>query len=249
MEEASIGVRTMQFSGLVDYPAGRTTDVQWFAPIEHPRLNEAQKLPSRIGNSLDVLLPAWGDGGRNHVGVVGPGSTSQANELYRNGHLYVVADGQSITAEDLPTAASSYRLVTTTKRTEGYPYSTATRTEWAFSSAAPRSEEPQVLPLLQLDYDLRTDRDGRAGRDAELTVMASALPGLSAGTVRTDLVEVSYDDGRTWHHRAQRSTRTGSFQVRLDAPGRAAYVSLRVHASGRGGETVTQTVIRAAGLS
>ncbi|MFI1445138.1 S8 family serine peptidase [Streptomyces fructofermentans] len=247
-EEAAIGVRTMQFSGLVSYPAGRTTDVQWFAPIEHPRLNEAQPLPHRIGNSFSMPIPAWGDGGKNHVGIVGPGTTSQANEFYRDGRLVTRTQGFDINVEDMPATSSTYRLVTTTERTEGYPFSTATRTEWAFSSSAPRAGKPQVLPLLQFDYDIETDKRGKAKRNAELTVVASALPGTATGPVRTDLIEVSYDDGRSWHRLVPHSTGQAAVQVRLDAPKRAAYLSLRVHAADHRGDTATQTVIRAVGL-
>ncbi|MCX4460799.1 hypothetical protein OOK58_53330 [Streptomyces sp. NBC_01728] len=217
--------------------------------MEHPRLNESQRLPHRTSNSFDMSIPAWGDGGRGHAGVVGPGTTSQTNEFYRNGHLVARADGSGIGVEDMPATRSRYRLVTTTERAEGYPYSTATRTEWAFASGAPRSDDPQVLPLLQLDYGIRTDTGGAARRDAELTVAASALPGVSSGPVCTDLVEVSYDDGRTWHQLVRHGAGDGAARVRLDAPKRARYLSLRVHASDQRGDTVTQTVIRATGLA
>ncbi|MER5600861.1 S8 family serine peptidase [Streptomyces sp. NPDC002265] len=249
MEEAARGVTTMQYSGLVDYPAGRTTAVQWFGPVEHPRLNESQPLPRRIGDSFDIVLPAFGDGGRDHAGVVGPGTTVQATELYRNGRLVTRADGAGFRVEDLPTGSERYRLVTTTQRVAGYPYSTATRTEWAFTSAAPRSDDPQVLPLLQFDYNITTDADGVAGRDADLTVTASALPGISSRAVDTESVEVSYDDGRTWQRPAPRGTGEGAARIRLDAPRKARFLSLRVHASDGRGDTVTQTVIRAAGLA
>ncbi|MDX3234489.1 S8 family serine peptidase [Streptomyces sp. ME03-5709C] len=248
MEEAANGIRSIQSSGLVGYPAGRTTDVQWFGPIEHPRLNESQGLPRRTGDVLDVSLPAWGDGGRDHAGVIGPGTTSQVNELYRDGDLVTRTEGGWL-GGDVPAASGRYRLVTSTERTEGYPYSTATRTEWGFSSAAPGTEDPQVLPLLQLDYGIRTDTAGAARRDAELTVSASPLPGASAGRVSTDAVEVSYDDGRTWRKLALRGAGDGAARVRLDAPRRAEFLSLRVRASDKHGDTVTQTVIRATGLS
>ncbi|MDX3352892.1 S8 family serine peptidase [Streptomyces sp. ME01-24h] len=248
MEEAANAIRSIQSSGLVGYPAGRTTDVQWFGPIEHPRLNESQWLPRRNGDVLDVSLPAWGDGGRDHAGVIGPGTTSQVNELYRDGDLVTRTEGGWL-GGDVPAASGRYRLVTSTERTEGYPYSTATRTEWGFSSATPGTDDPQVLPLLQLDYGIRTDAGGAARRDAELTVNPAQLPGVAAAKVRTDAVEVSYDDGRTWHKLALHGAGDGAARVRLDAPRRAEFLSLRVRASDKRGNTVTQTVIRATGLA
>ncbi|WP_431962277.1 S8 family serine peptidase [Actinacidiphila sp. bgisy160] len=248
MEEAANGIRSIQFSGLVGYPAGRTTDVQWFGPVEHPRMNESQWLPQRSGDVLDVIIPAWGDGGRDHAGVVGPGTTTQVNELYRGDELVTRTEGGWL-GGDVPAASGRYRLVTSTERTEGYPYSTATRTEWGFSSATAGTDDPRVLPLLQLDYGIRTDAAGAARRDAELTVSASPLPDTSTGRVRTDAVEVSYDDGRTWHRLALRGADDGGARVRLDAPRRAEFLSLRVRASDKRGNTVTQTVIRATGLA
>jgi hypothetical protein len=248
MEEAANGIRSIQSSGLVGYPAGRTTDVQWFGPVEHPRMNESQPLPQRNGDVLDVAIPAWGDGGRDHAGVIGPGTTSQVNELYRGDALVTRTEGGWL-GGDVPSASGRYRLVTSTERTEGYPYSTATRTEWGFTSATPRTDDPQVLPLLQLDYGIRTDAAGAAGRDAELTVAPAQLPGVMAAKVRTDAVEVSYDDGRTWRKATLRGAADGAARVRLDAPRRAEFLSLRVRASDKQGNTVTQTVIRATGLS
>ncbi|MEU6497751.1 S8 family serine peptidase [Streptomyces sp. NPDC046984] len=237
-----------QTSGLVDYPAGRTTDVQWFGPVWHPRMNEGNPLPQRNSDRLEVPIPAWGDGGTNHSGMQGPGTASQVNELYRGGALVTRTNGGWLDG-DVPAASSRYRLVTSTERTEGYPYSTATRTEWGFTSATPRTDDPQALPLLQLDYGIRTDAGGVACRNAELTVTSSQLPGASTGRVRTDAVEVSYDDGRTWHQLTRHYATDGGARVRLDAPGRATFLSLRVRASDARGNTVTQTVIRATGLS
>lgn len=247
MEEASNGIRSIQFSGRVGYPAGRTTDVQWFGPVEHPRINESQQLPQRSGDWLEVTVPGWGDGGRDHTGVAGPGTTSEANALYRDGSLVTSTDGTWL-GTDLPGAAARYRLVTTTGRTEGYSYSTATRTEWAFTSATPHGEGARTLPLLQLDYGIATRADGTARRDAELVVTPSQLPGVSRAPLRTDSVEVSYDDGRTWRKASLRAAGSGAARVRLDAPRGAAFLSLRVRASDTRGNTVTQTVVRATGL-
>ncbi|MEU4098804.1 S8 family serine peptidase [Streptomyces sp. NPDC026673] len=247
-EEAYEDGTSFQHSGQVGYPAGRTTDVQWFGPIEHPRLNESQDLPRRSGNSVSGLIPAFGDGGRDHAGTLGPGTTTQTIELRRNGRPLNRADGPWLEAE-LPHATSRYRLVTATQRTAGSRFSVATRTEWGFSSGTPQAGKQQVLPLVQLDYALPTSPNGAARRDAELVVTASHLRGASTARVRTDAVELSYDDGRTWHRATLRDARDGAARVALDAPRRAAYLSLRVRASDTRGNTVVQTVIRATGLN
>ncbi|WP_328884952.1 S8 family serine peptidase [Streptomyces sp. NBC_00316] len=246
-EEAYEETVTSQYSGQVSYPAGRTTDVTWFGPIEHPRLNESQQPPRRTGNSVSGLLAGFGDGGRDHAATSGPGTTTQTVELHRGGTLLSSAEGAWLDAE-LPAVTSRYRLVTTTERTGGHPYSVATRTEWSFSSTARPQGEQQVLPLVQLDYALATSADGAARRDAELVVTASQLKGVPTAKTRTDEVELSYDDGRTWQRATLSDAGDGSARAKLDAPRRAAFLSVRVHASDSRGDTVTQTVIRAAGL-
>jgi hypothetical protein len=247
VEEAEDFGSTDQYSGQIGYPAGRTTDVTWFGPIEHPRLNETLEPPRRTGNSVSGQLAAFGDGGRGHAAASGPGITTQTIELYQGDTLLSGAEGPWLGAE-LPAAASRYRLVTAIERTEGHPYSVATRTEWDFSSAAPREGEEPLLPLVQLDYTLPTAAGGAARRDAELTVTAAQLRGVPASGTRPDEVELSYDDGRTWQRAGLREVGDGSARVRLDAPRSATFLSLRVHASDSQGNAVEQTVIRAAGL-
>ncbi|WP_329295661.1 hypothetical protein [Streptomyces sp. NBC_01455] len=146
------------------------------------------------------------------------------NARYRNGRLVARADGGGLGVDDQPAGPERYRLVTTTERSEGYPYSTATRTEWAFTSGAPRSDDPQVLPLLQFDYGITTGTDGVAERDAALMVTASALLGdlvrggayrLRRGVVRrrSDLAASraarrgAGSPGSAWTHRRRPATR------------------------------------------
>jgi hypothetical protein len=77
-----------------------------------------------------------------------------------------------------------------------------------------------------------------------LTVDAETLPGaVGAGRTGAVTLDLSYDDGRTWR---RASGRDGEF--RLDAPKKSAFVSLRASAHDSAGNTVSQTVIRAAGL-
>lgn len=246
MEEASVGIESFQYSGEIDYPAGKSTDVQWFGPMERPRLNSSQWLPERTGNSVQAFLPGFGDSGEDHAGVIGFGTTSQTSSLYRGDTLLASGEGSFVGAE-VPAARAGYRLVTTTARTEGYPYSTATTTEWGFVSEAPKEGATQTLPLVQVDYTLATRADGTAKRNAELVVTPSHIPGVSVAAVRTDKVELSYDDGRTWQ-RATLSNSSRGALTHLRAPAKADFLSVRVHASDARGNSVTQTVVRAAGL-
>ncbi|MEK8105658.1 hypothetical protein NKG94_11875 [Micromonospora sp. M12] len=60
-----------------------------------------------------------------------------------------------------------YRLVVENDRAAWTnPYSRQTRTEWGFSSAVSGAESAEVLPMIQLDYQVAIGADGRASRRA-----------------------------------------------------------------------------------
>ncbi|MGW1030195.1 S8 family serine peptidase [Streptomyces sp. NPDC002577] len=246
--EVSKVPETWQNSDRLMYPAGRTTEVMWFGPIQRPRVNGSIELPHRTGDKLVAYVPGWGDSGENHVGTFGYGPNSQTTELYRGGDLLATTGGGWIEA-DLPPAKSAYRLVTSTARTGTYPYSTRTRTEWTFSSAsAGSSNEVRQLPLVQLDYRISTAADGSARRDAKLVVTPSHLPGGPGTALRTNSVELSYDDGATWKRAVLSSSAEGAL-VKLHAPTTARFLTLRVRASDSRGNTVTQTITRAVAIA
>ena len=101
-----------------------------------------------------------------------------------------------LNAYELPPTRERYRQVADNNRGK-WPatYSTHTRTEWTFTSAA--TDGTATLPLIQLDYAVALDDAGRAAHTAKVTVTAQQLPRVTAKPGRPQ-VEVSYDDGRTW---------------------------------------------------
>ncbi|MEU3979162.1 S8 family serine peptidase [Streptomyces sp. NPDC026672] len=251
-EEGELQALAYSASGPVTYPAGRTTDVEWFGPVVRPRINGSVPPPVRTGDRIDVTLPAWGDSGGDHTNYVAFGSadTTEQTSLYEGGTL-LAEGGAGVTAE-VPGGRHAYRLVHTATRTAtaAFPYSTATRTEWTFASAAPKgSGDSAQLPLVQVDYSLPTSDDGRADADASLLVTPLHLAGGSTAALHTSGVELSYDDGATWTTARTSGRGEGRVSVALHAPASARYVSLRVRAGDSRGNTVTQTVVRAAGIT
>ncbi len=250
-EEAMLYPVVFSTSGPVRYPAGRTTDAAWFGTVARPRINEGVQQPTRTADRIDVTIPSWGDSGGGHANYAAFGSTeiTDRTELYRNGTL--LATGSSGLTAAVPAARGAYRLTQTATRdaTAEFPYSTATRTEWAFTSAASReADRPRQLPLVQLDYTLPTDEAGRAARDATFVVTPLHLSGGPRAALHTRKVEVSYDDGATWTTAGLSGRGNGRVSAVLEAPAGARYVSLRVYAGDSRGNTVTQTVVRAAGV-
>jgi hypothetical protein len=231
------------------YKPRSTTKETWFAPVQRPRLLSDSRFsdaPSRVGDILGVYgMPAWGDSGR-HMGTVWSGVTVnttlyQGENLIGQGDQFVFAD---VAPEPLP-----YRLVVDTARDlPDRPYSPRTHTEWVFISDQADYAALEPLPLIQLDYAVSTDLSGRAHRRTGLMVTPSHLPGAAGpGPISTVTLELSYDDGASWHTAKLRRSRN-DWLGQLDAPSQAKYATLRTTARDTKGNAVTQTVVRAFGL-
>ncbi|WP_308011763.1 S8 family serine peptidase [Actinacidiphila acidipaludis] len=227
------------------YRPGSTQSEEWFKPIERPYLNDDYSLPTRTGDHLYIDAPAWGS--HDHVGMSQmEDGTGQQQTLYQGTTQLGTGNFTNVSGDAPGSGRLPYRLLVTGQRDLPFtPYSSSTRTEWDFSSAATPDGSAAVLPLVQLDYEIATDTAGRAGRHDSLTVTAAQLPGaVGAGRIGAVTLEVSYDDGTTW----RKATADHDGGYRLDAPHAASYVSLRASAVDSAGNAVHQTVIRAFGL-
>ncbi|WP_343978346.1 S8 family peptidase [Kribbella koreensis] len=227
------------------YAAGSRTDVQWFGPIQRPRLSKGLS-PVRLQDGLAMVAPGWSDGGGNHTGTAfGNFDLTQKLSLYQGSTLVGEADRDQLTVSGLKPESQPYRMVVdNTRGTYPSPYSTATRTEWTFDSASTADAAP--VSLIQLDYAIDTDVDGKAGRHDDLTISPKWSVSSTAAGLRQPSLDISYDDGKTWQKAALRSTAQG-WTTRLDAP-RSGFVSLRAHAEDGKGAAVDQTITRAFGL-
>ncbi|MFD7446189.1 S8 family serine peptidase [Streptomyces sp. NPDC059909] len=239
------------------YKAGTDTKDQWFAPVTRPRSSDAfpGAFSFRQDDWVAIDVPAWGDAGISREGYpVTPDAQAKAS-LYQGDTLLNTMTGSFVIATGLKPERQSYRYVLETARGKwANPYSTSTRTEWDFNSATGAQYQGLALPLIQLDYAVDTDGDGKARRDASLTVTAShptspdpdqVLPPTSAiGKVG---LELSYDDGKTWHKVTLAHSGDG-WRTTLDAPRNASYVTVRATAADDRGNAVHQTVTRAFGV-
>ncbi|MEU4096348.1 S8 family serine peptidase [Streptomyces sp. NPDC026673] len=246
-QEAFVDYLGFEEGAKTAYRAGSRQSEEWFKPIQRPFLNDTffhNLPPSRNGNLLYVDIPAWGS--RNHVGWNQDPAVTQQQTLYQGATQLGQGNFTNVWGDAPSRGKLPYKLVVTGERDVTYtPYSSRTRTEWDFTSAEPTDGVTVVLPLVQLDYRIATDAAGRAGRHDTLSVTAAHLPGASlAGKVGAVEVELSYDDGRTW----RKATCGSDGRLRLDAPGKASFVSLRAGAKDSAGNAVKQTVIRAFGL-
>jgi subtilisin family serine protease len=218
--------------GWRSYSGGSRSELQWFGPVQRPRLAKGLS-PVRAGEQLAAVSPGWGDGG-DHVGTAfGNWDITQQLSLYQGSTLVAQEARDQLTVSGLKPERLPYKLVAdNTRGTYPNPYSRATRTEWGFSSAATDT----VLSLIQLDYTV--------GRN-ELTVTPRWSETNSTAGIHKPTVEISYD-GKTWRTVSLRQDHSG-WTTRLDAPRGATYVSLRTRADGSGA-TIDQRIDRAFGL-
>ncbi|GIJ78087.1 peptidase [Micromonospora phaseoli] len=233
------------------YRAGPAHEERWFGPVQRPRLLDNHSV-FREDGGLSAFIPGWGDSGTAHRGDTYDNYAAENTlRLYQGDTLLRETDRYQrmlsvglVNPQPLP-----YRLVSENKRdTWAGPYSTATLTEWGFTSGAVSPGGVWNPSLIQLDYAVDTDIDGKTRRNAHLTVTALHLPmAAEAAPIRTVTLDLSYDDGVTWHDAKLRRSGDG-WRTRLDAPRSAGFVTLRATARDARGNSVDQRITRAFGL-
>ncbi|GAA2514061.1 S8 family serine peptidase [Winogradskya humida] len=244
-----------QHSAPVAYQAGSAHPERWFGPVQRPRLVDEPTGLSvfrQEGGWLFANISGWGDSGTAHAGRTNDNpAVDNRMALYQGDKLVSSADRYSplLVAGPLAAERLPYRLVSENDRGSwAGPYSTSTRTEWAFTSGDVASGTVVSPPLIQLDYAVDTDRDGKVQRTFELGVGASTLQSATGpGKIKAVTVDVSYDDGASWH-RATLNTRAGGWSTRISAPRAARFVTLRTTARDTAGNSVDQRITRAFGL-
>jgi hypothetical protein len=127
-------------------------------------------------------------------------------------------------------------------------------TSWTFvaDQASPPSSDDgwTYLPLLQLDYnvDLAVDGTSKARGRHTIGVSASHEPEvLGEGEAAGVTLEISYDDGGTWHKVRLRPD-GDEWVGTVKYPRNAEFVSLRASGWDDAGNQVEQEIIRAFGL-
>ncbi|MGW6961117.1 hypothetical protein [Streptomyces chartreusis] len=240
------GEINQQSQEVTTYRRGTTGQVSWFGPVQRPRMGPLGYQPARYGDTMWLPAPGWGDSGSGHVGDAhGNFDVKNLMTLYQGDRELDQGNIEKLLPSGLAPQRLPYRLVVDNDRGKwASPYSRHTLTEWNFTSQATGAEA--TLPLIQLDYGVRTDLAGRADRHGHLTVTASHLPGVTS-VVGRPTVELSYDDGATWR-RAALDRHGDGWRTTLRAPKGATFVTVRVAAQDDDGNSVSQTLVRAFGL-
>ncbi|AIV36629.1 S8 family serine peptidase [Streptomyces sp. CCM_MD2014] len=241
--------------GLSAYRGGSRAELNWFKPVWHPYLGTGLGWgQQRSGNQLRFNAPGWGDSGPDHTGfgdVWSEGSgMSQTTSVYLDGELVDQGPGSAVYAWDMPADEHTYRLVTDTALdAKRWPLASEGHAEWTFRSAAAPDDRWTYLPLINLSFDVDTDLAGtvRGGKKLRIGLGAEYVAGApDTGTIGGGKLEVSYDDGGSWHQvRLREGEGEASWHGTLSVPRDAEHVSLRASARDDRGGSVTQEIARA----
>lgn len=246
-----------QRSADLDYAAGRTYPAAWFAPITRPRLGTGFWGPFRTAyNDIQYNLTAWSDSGAGHAGeMAADESETTTTSFYQGDTLIKTGAGRNGFAWDMSPQQLPYRLVLdSTRDAAAWKTSVRTHTEWNFVSGALDENGPfqADIPLLQLDYDVKTDLAGdvKAGKTTEIGLSSTTQEWLEGAVKATKAsLSVSYDDGKSWSAVQLKKDSAGSWTARFKTPKKGATaVSLKAHAEAGSGFAVDQEIIRAFGL-
>jgi subtilisin family serine protease len=229
-----------QWSPYYDYRAGRTygerQNYAVFGP-SMPYTGFDGGSMFRYGNELYVTPAMFGDstGGEGHSLTDG-----YTTELYRDG---VPVDGEDGRFAVPPGDAGYRAVVTTTRPADVFGLSTAVSAEWTFRSAFVDELAPVPAPVSALRFTptLAADNSARAGRPFLIPLSLQHNATGATSRPRTLSVDVSYDEGATWH----RAPTPLNLVAVVNHPKGADSVSLRATATDRDGNQVKETIIRA----
>jgi hypothetical protein len=227
---------------------------------------------SRSGNLLSLDYWPFSDSVPGHTGTGFEPISPSVNGTYRitvNGKS--IASGSALPLPNptewsfarqatLPAAPATIGLTLTAIRSDKiYTLSTESATTWTWRSshAGPHTIAPYwtcsqsgghdcvAQPLLTLGYSVAGL--GLSGRTAPgeqtLGLTVGHLQLAAASAIKAATVQVSFNDGKTWHA-ASVTGRDGSYRAVYSAPA-GAFVTLRVAASDTAGGSIAETITRA----
>ncbi|MGW0938538.1 S8 family peptidase [Streptomyces sp. NPDC002666] len=241
--------------------AGRqsiATSTQTFGPHALRRLDFAAAvvgpaLPAapayRINNSVIWAGTPWfvdGDGTRGGTDWGASGTLTLAKDGQKVSEWSAIGSAKTIPA---PAGPGRYTLDADINRNQPYAaLSTRVQSEWSFESDTDDGAGT-ILPLMAVRFTPHgLDSSGGAARYAttRVDVDVQRAPGAVEARVAPATLEVSWDDGATWHAVKLTAGRHGTpSHADLTAPGGASYATLRATVAADDGSAVKQTVTRA----
>ncbi len=221
------------------YQAGKKYRERFNAAVFTP----APAYAGRLENELFLLAYGLADADGNKGGTR---ADTESSKLLRNGTVVGESDrfGEAY-AENLPAEKAKYTFQSSMTRQTYSAFSTRTDLTWTFSSAATKAET--LIPLVTVGYQPKVDEHNVADRKP-VTVLPFTLvaqPDGALPAVKKVELQVSGDDGKTWHKAAVVPAGHGSYQAIFATPKGAKTISLKAHVLDTHGNTADQTTIGA----
>ncbi|WP_175482692.1 S8 family serine peptidase [Actinokineospora iranica] len=204
---------------------------------EFPWLRRFDVPPTGGNPHADILsadIGLFGDGGGN-AGFTA--TTAAKTTLYRDGVKIGETAFPAGGSFEIPKSAGRYTLAAEGSRDARFGVSTHVAAKWTFDSKPGR----QAAPISVVRFHAELDAENAAPTGRYLLPVTLQLENGAKGQPRRLSVDVSYDEGKTWH----RATVIAKSLVVLDHPAGASSVSLRAAAEDSRGSTVEQTIVRA----
>jgi subtilisin family serine protease len=243
----------------IDYRAGRDYHRLWWGPLVHPAvppspagaasaplLGNGYRPVARYRDAIRINLPHYS---------FGSGLTSTIYEVFGDrSRLTLERDGQVLGTSTwpnvqwtVPADEATYDLTLDVVNGSGNwsDTSVSTQTTWRFESAR-TDESGEVLPLLQVDYELDTDAFNAvpSGQGYPLVLRPGYQPQADGPGRFEAEVEVSFDDGATWQP-APVSAADGSLRAQVPAATGPGFASVRVVVTDADGNQISQRIDRA----
>lgn len=186
----------------------------------------------------------YGDRGGHTAFIPNEGRTA----LYANGELVGESEFGDGGVFIVPPESADYRMELSYSQSM-FELTTHQEVVWSFESAHVDGDEPELLPLLTLQFNPKLNELGQAPRGPFQLPLSVAQYGVKhTPAVIKPSVEVSYDDGVSWT-KVTVERRGQTWNLLLDHPQSADYVSLRASTQDHAGNAVEQTLIRAYALA
>jgi subtilisin family serine protease len=249
LDQRGPGYGTQFWTAPVTWKAGKRYTVEWQKGPAAPIFNDDLVFFTRTGNVMAFNVPPFGDqAGHSGYSTLDTGKMA----FYRDGVLLASIPTYFYDAGGaVPATESTYRLeYAVTRGADGsFDNATAISGAWTFRSAETPADRKTALPLASVAFRPALDLENSApgGRPYAVPVTIERQPGAAPSALRKTRVDVSYDEGATWHRVTLLPTGRASWLAMLHHPKQGS-VSLRATAEYADGATVDYTVTRAYSL-
>jgi hypothetical protein len=232
------------------YEPGRTYRQRWGQGVFGTSFNAAPLFGPRFsvmrqGDTFTAGPNLFVDSDPNHVDH--PKFLGGQARLFRDGQPIRDWSNSATFSTDLPPEQATYRLEIAVTPPDS-EISTSVTSSWTFRSKRVDGPQAAALPLLSVRYspDLDERNHARPGKHYMVPLELSRQPGAGSAVIERPAVQISYDDGKTWHRSrvTPRGANRARWSAEADNPDGGA-VSLRILAKDTDGNEIQQTIIRA----